>query len=179
MDFRNFVTCSDDLSVNEFNKFHEWAISINSQEPAYIYGKLEGFYEELEAKSNNLQSLTQSPPAGNLKTVTPGWLDLQAYDLSNGLLDKFFDPDGKNWFPEVKGNTYQLAPKWRDVYLKKMTTNGQYDAKKASDFIDAEHITVTPAANERFIHPYNGSGRHRLMALKALGAPTAPVVLLT
>lgn len=175
----SFISCLDKSSVNEFNKFQNWAIFINSQDPAYIYAKLDGFYEDLQAKSSNLQSLPQSPPAENLKTVTPGWLDLQAYDLSKGLLDNFFDPDGKNWFPEVKGNTYELAPEWRDKYLEKMTTNGQYDVKKASVFIDVEHITVTPVANGRFIHPYNGSGRHRLMALKALGAPTAPVVLLT
>lgn len=176
----DFIYCTDPSSVKEFEKFKTWAIGINQKKNSLnypnFYPGIVQFYDNLMMQSKNLGSLIQSPET-NSPTSTSGWLKLNAYDVSSGLLDGFFEGE-KNWHAEVKGNTYQLTNTWSNTYLTRMTTNNQYDAQKADKFIEEEAITVIRLPNGKYIHPYNGNGRHRLMALKALGAPIAPVTLL-
>lgn len=169
---RGYVPFADDEAAESFTAFANWAEQIYAQ-PAAELPDLGSFYIDLRMGDEG----TERPKAPT-PTAVPfrsAWIDPSCYVASNDLLDGFFSD--KHMWGEVVYSTIARRGLWPEIATSMRSGSGIFDEAAASLRMRRERIEVQRASDGVFMHSQSYGGRHRMMAMIALGAPSLPVLL--
>lgn len=180
MSDEGYVLFSDTTAAAYFESYVAWAEAVSER----TFKDDEESHFELIRFYISLQQSAIDPPA-RAPVLTdieyrPAWVDASRYVVSDALLAGFFSD--KHFISSVIDDTREKRGHWRTLG-EQMRAPGSpgalFDADIASRLVVSRAIELFRLADGSFITPRTSDGRHRTVAMVALGAPLLPVLVAT
>lgn len=155
-----------------FDVFAAWARRI--AEVDYIdYSSVLNFYVAYGRKNADE---FPTAPRPSTSALSGAWIDPSRYVPSQALSDGFFASKSQL---ELAEDTRVQHYFWLSLAVRMRGADDTFSPGTATRALDVEQIEVQRTREGEYMHCYNDGGRHRMQAMRALGAPVIPVLLRT
>lgn len=174
-----YVRFTDPEAADCFGAFQEWAARVSETEyadsdPAW-HTVVRTYLDLREMESPD--KIATVPSFEELDTEPfAAWVDAGRYQLSQALLRGFFQGQ-KNFIGDVISRVRSLRHAWVQLARELSDQSNQFSPDLATTEVDLQSIELQQTDQASFVTSSTSDGRHRTMAMIALGAPVLPVQL--
>lgn len=176
---RGYVKFTDPDAAECYAMFRHWAAEVSAapfNDVDSRWHEVAKFYYELHSRQwqDEPASVIEYGPLDSNPIVV--WVDASRYEVSMALLDGFFSGT-KNFIGEVLTKARDLRHSWVDIADRMIDESGEFSPARATVETDVLAIDVQMTGHGSVVTSRTSDGRHRLTAMRALGAPVMPVRL--
>lgn len=176
---RGYVKFTDPDAAECYAMFKRWAAEVSAAQFNDVdsrWHEVARFYHDLQSRQfpDELARVIEYGPLDSKPVVA--WVDTSRYEVSMALLDGFFSGP-KNFIGEILTKARSLRHTWVDLADRMIDESGEFSPATAAAETDVLAIDVQMTSHGSIVTSRTSDGRHRLTAMRALGAPVMPVRL--